>query len=397
VIFSMDSAKPLANNSQTYVTGSKILIYTGNDASYEEVENFYDNYTTAGNIVDVTDSYDFDDLIIDGFDAVLLPSTGNFTAANLTNLDTWFDSGDKLLWVSGDSDYGGYYLANRTNPVLTAVGTQLRLDAGAISDVNVSDGSGYRVIANATGASSPLVDYVTDGFNSTIFNGPTSVNWYDGTYYKDLRNKTDMTGIDIVIRSHTTAIALDLDLSNGPDDFYAYSDIKGGYPMLVTEQVGSSLVVVGGEGNYKDYKNMYGTVYEISGNPHEGSMIVDNLFAYWFTVVGSFESVEMVVRTVTDIIYSDTVTETETGTITETGTTTENVTITEPIWEETTVTAIIWNDTTVTEPVWNDITVTTTIVEIQSNNPQLLSFSTPVILGILSLLTITIVKRRKNN
>ncbi len=282
VILLAGTYAPAVTETITYATDLKILIYTGNNAAHTDAMGFYVNYTNAGNIVNISDNYNFAGLEIDEIDVVLFPGNQNFNEEDLNALSSWFNSGVKLLWVGGDSDYGGYFHANQINPVLEAVGTKLRLDAGEIEDPVSNDGAPFRVITNVTGSPSPLVDYVTDGFNRTIFHSPTSVIWFDGIEYRDLRGKTNMAGIDIVLESHTTSNALDQDISTGPDDFYAYSEEKGSYPLLVTEAIGVSLVVVSGEANFMDYKQMYGTTTLYEGTPHQGSLIVDNILSYYY-------------------------------------------------------------------------------------------------------------------
>jgi hypothetical protein len=179
-------------------SGLNILIVSGN-AFYSDaasMDTFKETYEAAGNNVTVVESYDFANFASSNYDALLISAIEGdnwFNAANLTEIVDWFDDGSKLLWVAGNSDYGGFYQSNSTsNPVLEAVKSNLRIDGGAIEDPQSSDGSAYRVIANETGVSSTLTDYVTDPGFVAIFHGPTAVNFYDYTAseFKDLRNQT---------------------------------------------------------------------------------------------------------------------------------------------------------------------------------------------------------------
>jgi hypothetical protein len=114
------------------------------------------------------------------------------TAGNLSAIATWFADGDKMLWVGGESDFGGYYDGNNTaNPLLAEIGAELRLFTGSIEDPTSNDAAAYRVVVNTTGVSSSMTDYVTDGFVHLVMHGPAAVTYAvgDGTM-GDLRNAT---------------------------------------------------------------------------------------------------------------------------------------------------------------------------------------------------------------
>jgi hypothetical protein len=317
--------------------GLNILIVAG-DAFYSDaasMDTFKMTYEAAGtNNVTVVESYDFANFASSNYDALLISAIQGdnwFNTANLTEIVDWFDDGHKLLWVAGNSDFGGDYQSNSTsNPVLEAVKSNLRLDGGAIEDPQSSDGSAYRVIANTTGVSSDLTDYVVDDGFKAIFHGPTSVLFYDYSgdgEYMDLRNQTIADyNIDIVANSSKAANALDQDASLGAWDYYAYANgVNGSYPMLATQQLNSSLVVASGEVTFSDYKFMYGLSFEKSGLTHDGAKTVDRLFDYWFVDQGNnadatlTERIPIITQTNT---VTDTETETETATETSTATTT---------------------------------------------------------------------------
>ena len=99
-----------------------------------EEKIFTKNYTNTGNTVTVARDYNFANLLSDDFDAILMPHVHDLDPVNITDLDNWFDSGDKLLWISGNSDYGGYWLANQTHAMMEGLGTVLRFDAGGVDD-----------------------------------------------------------------------------------------------------------------------------------------------------------------------------------------------------------------------------------------------------------------------
>ena len=326
---------PVAADVQKHevVTGAKILVFVG-DAYHDEPLNFVNVYNVSGNTVMMSTDYDFaTDLATDDFDAVLISNINEMSDANMTAIKTWFETGQKLLWLGGDSDYGGFYNASGfANPMLNMIKSQLRVDAGAIADSQSNDAASYRVIANETGISSPLVDYVTDGFEIAPFHGPTSVFGWDYTNNKgvDLRNTT-LTGVDVIVNSSKAAEALDQDISLTAYDFYAYSDAgNGSYPMMASEKFNGSYVVVTGEVIFDDYKFMYGSFTEKNQLPHQGMMLVDRMISWVFDQDFNMYS------TVTAYLSTETVTETETETETETTTETNVVTESTTLTETTT-------------------------------------------------------------
>lgn len=353
-----------ADTATAYPTGLKILVFYDSQDSYAtDYVGLWSNYTAAGNTVTIVTETNWNFTVNDTamYDALFISTWGTdifnvSTNVQAQSVKTWFDSGSKLLWVGGESDFGGLWIANKTNPLLAAIGTNLRIDAGAVSDPVSNDGSGsHRVLANSTGVTSTFVVAVTQGFDTMIFHGASSIYYDMGGVAKDLRNMTLPATIDIVINSSRFTEALDQDVSVGDDDFYAYinqsaadyHDINGSFPMLVvdwdangdgTTATTDSVLVVSGERVYSDYKNMYGTVLEKNRSHHSGSAIVDAIMNYYFVVSEGRAGVvlhnkyntltETVTNTETETEAAVTETETETETQaavtnTETETTTE--------------------------------------------------------------------------
>ena len=315
-----------------YVDGIDILAYGGNNFA-TSVDTLKANFERLdGNSVTFAEDYDFaEDLAADNPDVLLLPRTHNiFSAANLSAIEAWFEQGDKMLWVGGESDYGGYYAANNTsNPLLEQISSDLRLDSGSVEDPTSNDAAAYRVVVNETGVSSDMTDYVTEGFNQVVMHGPTAVAYADNaTHWGDLR-LVDLDSFDnevnVILETSEGAIALDGDLSLKGSDFYAYADgVNGSYPMLVTQTMPGaadteSLVVVSGESIFTDYKFMNGDTTEKGGEMHNGSVVIANLITYFFMNIASgvYDTYG---------VFEDYETETETEFETETETETETVT-----------------------------------------------------------------------
>ena len=333
------------SHTREYPTGLDILVYYDDLDQYStDYAGLTSNYTAAGNTVTVVtqSNWSFDTNSSDAYDVIFLSDWGSgvfngstATVANNDAIKLWFDSGDKLLWVGSDSDFGGSWVANQTNPLLAAIGTELRFDAGAIADPESNDGSAsYRVVGNETGVSSEYVDTLTAGFVEMVFHGPTSIIYTDDSdaSYKDLRNAT-LTDVDVLINSSAFAEALDQDVSVGDDDYYAYLDVtlNGSYPMLVVDHnanglgINDSLLVVSGERVFSDYKNMYGTTKEKNADWHDGANIVDRIVFDFFANVKLGQTVVVHNRYIT-------LTKTATKSVTET----QNFTETQDAVTETT-------------------------------------------------------------
>ena len=327
---------PVVADTQDHnvITGASILVYVG-DAYHNEPNNFANVYNSSGNAVTVATSYDFaSDLSTDNFDAILFSNlNSNMTVANMTAIKTWYELGNKLMWVAGDSDYGGFYIAgNFANPMLEMVKSQLRMDAGALADSQSNDAASYRVIANETGISSNVTDYVTAGFKLAPFHGPTSVfGWdYANSTGVDLRNTT-LPNVNVIVNSSAAATALDQDTSITVADFYEYSNVTGNYPLMASEKLNGSYVVVTGEVNFDDYKFMYGMFTEKNQLAHQGMMLVDNMISWVFYK-------DFGTKTMVHVVLA---TQTETMTETETETLTENTTISTTSTVSTTLTSTV--------------------------------------------------------
>ncbi|MDG7007826.1 MAG: hypothetical protein JRN06_06245 [Nitrososphaerota archaeon] len=110
----------------------------------------------------------------------------NYTASEVAAIKGWFQTGGKLLMVSGNSDYAyGNATADNSwqekvpNMLMSAIGSSLRLDYGEVTDqpgVGAA-GAGFRVYANAANPGS----INTQGWAATLTNGTTRVRFHGTT------------------------------------------------------------------------------------------------------------------------------------------------------------------------------------------------------------------------
>ena len=84
------------------------------------------------------------------------------------NIKNWFASGDKLLWVAGNSDFANTFETAKKNTLLSDIGSALRLTDEQIEDAVSNDGEAYRLIAPNNGVSSILTDKVLEKAKKTL-------------------------------------------------------------------------------------------------------------------------------------------------------------------------------------------------------------------------------------
>ena len=274
------------------------------------------NLTAAGNeVIYINDTWG----IPDDVDAIFFTQPDdNYTVAELADIVAWFEAGDKLMWVSGDSDYGGFFNPWAGNGILDAIGSIARLDGTSISDSTYNDGASYRAAATEIGYGDPLYDVVAEEIFTDpdtglmipagmIFHGPCAVIAYDGTYYKDLRYGKSVfpERVNVLMTYSADAISSDSDTSNGwgmnmtagdiSIDWYAnvtgaagadnFPTANGLYPALVHEVFAehTSDLIVSGEAIYTYYKYMYNQITEngvYNDGLHYGQWIINSILNY---------------------------------------------------------------------------------------------------------------------
>lgn len=257
----------------------------------EDLANLYANLSIDNTVVYINETWE----LADDVDALFLTQADaglDWTPAQVADIAAWYALGEKLLWVSGDSDYGGYFNESAINNVLEAIDCNLRLDGTSISDPIYSDGSSYRACAPYFGIGDPLVD-TSDILTATmkdctagcVYHGPCSVLGWNGTGLVDIRLNVDDSAPDVVtlMRFSATAVSDDSDASFGTEDLYANSAISGYYPALVYEAVETGHVIASGETIYSDYKYMYDQKTEngvYNDGVQFGQVIVNNLLNF---------------------------------------------------------------------------------------------------------------------
>ncbi len=212
---------------------------------------------------------------------IIPASTANYTADELDEIKDWFDAEEpRLLWVAGDSDYGGYFTPEfSTNAILAKLESQLRIGAESVSDAVSNDGASYRVFANDPQDDGDINEILTDGVDGCVFHGPSPIVGYTTTVV-DLRT-ADLDDVEIIMKSSADALSQDGDGSDNEFDFYEDIATTGGYPMMAIETMDDDkFILVSGECTFSDYKAMYGEETE-GGLDTDGEKLVNNILI-WF-------------------------------------------------------------------------------------------------------------------
>jgi len=293
---------PTPVKSQNYsvdnFNGKKIIIDTTHGSYHTDFIGFVGKMTSYGASVTVlNEAFSINDSV----DVMMFPdSDSEFTDTEKSDLKSWLGSGNKTLWISGDSDYSSLYLPAEANSLLEYLGAHLRITSESVSDPESNDEASYRVMANETG-DNLIAQEVTQGVNQVVFHGPTAIAGYDGGLV-DLRT-TNIQNVDVIMSTSAAAIIEDSDLSATNYDFYSgISSLNGTYPMVVMEKIGNSYISLSGETIFSDYKNMYGLFSEY-GQPIEGSILVDQVLN--FCLSSSNDIIPLEINSPDDVYYKE--------------------------------------------------------------------------------------------
>lgn len=239
-------------------------------------------------------------------------ATQVFTPDELNALKTWINSGNKVLWVAGDSDYGpGVTYQDIANAILSYVGSALRVDLCSVEDPVQNAKASYRVIGNVTpdSGAEAVANGITKG---VLYHGPGVLAYAfpNGTWAPLEKFKPDNV-YRIVWTSPNGKI-----VENNPPPAKAHkAGDTGKFVLLAAEvmKIGNkqSVVIASGESPYGDYEPTWSWIYY--GIPLDGPKFVTNMINW---------SLGLATTVVTTVVKTTTVTSTTTITNTLTSTTT---------------------------------------------------------------------------
>ena len=281
------------------------IYHGGYHTTAVDLDPIIGNLTAAGNtVLLINETWELPDEV----DALFLTQCDDyFTAAEKADVKAWLELNNKLLVVSGDSDYGGYFDAGPINELLDYIGSICRLDTTSIADIVYNDGSDYRVAATEFGegdrpGTGHIAGNLTAGMEAgLILHGPCSILADDGAFIKDLRYSTFPTYVEVVMWYSVNATSSDADTSDNitadiQESYDRYSRDNqtlyehGSYPAIAWENFRHCLVngtdsemVIAGEAFYTFYKYMYNQQTEsgvYNGGVTYGQMFTNNMLNY---------------------------------------------------------------------------------------------------------------------
>lgn len=229
-----------------------------------------------------------------GVDILLLGQpTVAFSPDEIAAIKAWLNTGNKVLYVAGDSDYGpGQKTINQLNDLLAGIGTKLRLEHGAVYSDNpdVTAKAYYRMLTFVEPDSNPLLrtDIVKRDITlPVLMHGPGCVIWQDaqGKYHDPV--KETFPGLIRLVWAHKSYMG-----DNTPPTPYVYDLMAYGkgtgdhdFVMYAAEYWSDKnvLIVVAGESLYGDYEPAWASSYY--GVPLDGPTFVTNLFRWWVYVI----------------------------------------------------------------------------------------------------------------
>ena len=198
------------------VTVAFDIYHGGYHTTAADLDPLIGNLTAAGNtVLLINETWELPDEV----DALFLTQCDDaFTSAEMADVKAWLELDNKLLVVSGDSDYGGYFDASNINDLLAYIGTIVRLDTTSIADIVSNDDADYRVAASVFGegdrpGTGDVAANLTEGMLAgLILHGPCSLVAFDGTYVKDMRATGFPTYVEVVMWYSINATSSDADV-----------------------------------------------------------------------------------------------------------------------------------------------------------------------------------------
>ncbi|MFW9789243.1 MAG: hypothetical protein ACFFE1_16340, partial [Candidatus Thorarchaeota archaeon] len=142
-----------------------------------------------------------------------------YLPSEVTAVSTWFNAGNKFLWVGGESDFveagGGQVVLNNQTLMLQAVGSHVYHEPTAVQDPAHFAGASYRPIANITGTD-PFIADVVNGVTDVLVHSPTCLYGSTNATYGANAVALETTGITdvyVLLQHSNNGTIVDSDLT----------------------------------------------------------------------------------------------------------------------------------------------------------------------------------------
>jgi hypothetical protein len=207
-----------------------------------------------------------------------------YSGEELSIISSWFSTGGKTIYVSGDSDYGQDYMRQaQANAVLEEIGSKLRIDHIGAEDASSNGGAPYRVLGVSTNAA-PQIEFLVRGVTHGLFHAPGVVVGYEDGNYVDLSTE-NIDDVYVVMTTSETGILVD---NSEPAPNVMVAGSEGEFPLMVIEldYAKGNTIIAAGESPYDQYMGLYkpeiirSDRYGPNANPQQGQYLVENILKY---------------------------------------------------------------------------------------------------------------------
>ena len=211
------------------------------------------------------------------------PAT-EYTTAEISAVTSWFDEGNKLLWVASDSDYpdGQELRPPDANAVLEEVGSSLRGEHAETQDPVVNFDAAYRVKGVSTYCSEDY-KFLVAGVSYAQFHGcGIIIGYLNGNYYA--LEDTDIDGVHVIMTSSDNGVVSD---ESAPAPEVHSPGEEGAFAMMVLEEMGNdNYVIATSDAPFSHYSPMYKpeiqkeSRYGLENNPNQGAVLFGNILSF---------------------------------------------------------------------------------------------------------------------
>ncbi|ASJ01088.1 CGP-CTERM sorting domain-containing protein [Thermococcus gorgonarius] len=209
--------------------------------------------------------------------------TQPFSPDEINALKQWWNDGNRILWIAGDSDYGsGVQTIDNVNAVLEQLGVNLRLDQCSVEDSQSNAGAGYRVVGIVNpDDKTPNKDDITKDFQNggkVLFHGPGVVAYVDDSgNWKALESNAGIENVYVIVTTSENGQIVE---NNDPPAKAYTAGATGKFPLLAVQTFPDkkNLLIVSSETPYGGYEPMWAPEYH--GVKLDGPTFVTN-FIHW--------------------------------------------------------------------------------------------------------------------
>ncbi|MEM2009321.1 MAG: glucodextranase DOMON-like domain-containing protein [Thermosphaera sp.] len=248
--------------------------------------------------------------------------TASLSPEELDALLAWLEKGDKVLYVAGDSDYGGGINSiSAVNGLLEYIGAKLRLEEGAVYsttpcrnytykgvDSPVCCGAYYRMNAFVEPDDVPelFTSILDEGIQYPILmHGPNAVIWMDELgNYRDPINET-FPGLIRIAWYRLSYIGDNQPPSPRVYDPLIYGTGDWSFVAYAAEyhREKNNLIVVAGESLYGDYEPAWASLYY--GVQLDGPKFVTNLIRWFIKILETYDPLMETIAVFSDPVGDD--------------------------------------------------------------------------------------------